>query len=180
MNDVARVYGPRIDDLLKDERVMDLGPGLPNLAIQSELSALDANNVLSGQTPSDPRAAMGLVSALWLYHDFLDESHAISQTIATSSGSYLHGIMHRREGDFENAKYWFRRVDGHEIWPALNAYSAAKSLFDQASWDPFQFVDVVRAAVGTGSESELLCRSIQAEEWRLLFDSLYRAATGVA
>ena len=52
--------------------------------------------------------AQACLAGLWLYHDFLDESHSISQEIATSTGSFWHGIMHRREPDPSNAKYWFR------------------------------------------------------------------------
>ena len=37
---------------------------------------------------------------LWLLHDFLDESHSLSQEITTDTGSYWHGIMHRREPDY--------------------------------------------------------------------------------
>ena len=48
------------------------------------------------------------LAGVWLLHDYLDESHTISQRIDTPSGSFWHGIMHRREGDFSNAKYWFR------------------------------------------------------------------------
>lgn len=50
------------------------------------------------------------VSAAWLFQNFLDESHTLSQNIHSPEGSYLHGIMHRREGDYSNAKYWFRRA----------------------------------------------------------------------
>jgi hypothetical protein len=51
-----------------------------------------------------------LMAALWLYADELDRSHQLSQGISTSEGSFWHGIMHRREGDFSNSKYWFHQA----------------------------------------------------------------------
>ena len=59
------------------------------------------------------------IAAVWLVHDFLDESHEISQGIDTPSGSFWHGILHRREGDYSNAKYWFRHVGQHEVFELL-------------------------------------------------------------
>ena len=49
-------------------------------------------------------------SALYLAAGALDQSHSISQDLHTPLGSYLHGIMHRREHDFSNANYWFRQA----------------------------------------------------------------------
>jgi hypothetical protein len=54
-------------------------------------------------------------AGLWLLAGDLDKSHAVSQSIETPIGSYWHGIMHRREGDFWNANYWFRRVGKHPV-----------------------------------------------------------------
>ncbi len=56
-----------------------------------------------------------LCSALWLYVDDLERSHTISQSIDGATGSYWHGIMHRREGDFGNSRYWHRRATGHPL-----------------------------------------------------------------
>ena len=53
---------------------------------------------LLGSTPA-------LRSGLWLYVDELDRSHRISQQIPDATGSFWHGIMHRREGDFGNSHY---------------------------------------------------------------------------
>lgn len=56
-----------------------------------------------------------LATGLWLYVDDLDQSHTISQSIEDTTGSYWHGIMHRREGDFGNSRYWHRKAAGHPL-----------------------------------------------------------------
>src|SRR4051794_8266140 len=63
--------------------------------------------------PARPEAASALLSGLWLWHDFLDESHGISQSIHSATGSFWHAIMHRREGDFGNSKYWYAKCLNH-------------------------------------------------------------------
>lgn len=59
------------------------------------------------------------LSGLWLLAGELDRSHSLSQSIETAEGAYWHGIMHRREGDFWNSKYWFRRVGNHAVLAEL-------------------------------------------------------------
>ena len=41
----------------------------------------------------DAAAAAACRAGLWLYHDFLDESHTISQEIETPEGSYWHALF---------------------------------------------------------------------------------------
>ena len=62
---------------------------------------------------------MACIAGLWLLWDYLDESHHVSQSLETPEGSYWHGIMHWREPDYGNSKYWFRRVGQHAIFPQL-------------------------------------------------------------
>src|SRR3954447_7892804 len=71
---------------------------------------------LVGETVVRPDDARAMLSGLWLYFDWLDESHRISQDLPSATGSFWHAIMHRREGDFSNSKYWYARCQGH---PAL-------------------------------------------------------------
>src|SRR5258706_16358356 len=42
--------------------------------------------------------ADAMLAGLWLWHDWLDESHQISQSLHSATGSFWHAIMHRREG----------------------------------------------------------------------------------
>ncbi|MDX1927296.1 MAG: hypothetical protein SFV81_12315 [Pirellulaceae bacterium] len=64
-------------------------------------------------------------AGLWLLAGELDRSHSVSQSLETAEGSYWHGIMHRREGDFWNAKYWFRRVGRHPVLEQLASFLGA-------------------------------------------------------
>lgn len=37
-------------------------------------------------------------------------AHEIAQSIDTRAGSWIHGYLHRKEGDLANAGYWYRRA----------------------------------------------------------------------
>jgi len=73
-----------------------------------------------------------LQAALWLYVDELDKSHTISQGIEDQTGSFWHGIMHRREGDFSNSHYWFRRVGTHPAMALMGDQYDAHTFIDEA------------------------------------------------
>lgn len=46
----------------------------------------------------------------WLYLDALEPAHDICQSIDGPLGAHLHAIVHRREGDYGNALYWYRQA----------------------------------------------------------------------
>ncbi|HEX5104753.1 MAG TPA: hypothetical protein VFV87_13120 [Pirellulaceae bacterium] len=179
-------YPPPIADLITD-RLSELGPGSPSEAMRPKLAALSVESLFANKRVVDQDAARCCLSALWLWHDFLDESHALSQEIDTVDGSYWHGIMHRREPDYGNAKYWFRRVPQHPIHGPLAEQAAqlaranqldtaAEFLVAQKTWDAFGFVDLCEAIARGKSQSDQLAREIARLEWRLLFEHCYRQA----
>jgi hypothetical protein len=167
-------YPGPVAALWREERLPALGPGEPNREAYEALVALRAEDVLPGLR--DPEAGRACISGLWLYHDFLDESHAISQDLHGWVGSYWHGIMHRREPDASNAKYWFRRVDANPVYATLSPQAAELGM--KGGWDPFAFVDRCERERGRGTEGELIYRRVQLREMQLLFDHCYRLAVG--
>lgn len=101
---------------------------------------------------SEIQANPSVTAALWLYIDEIDRSHTICQAIPGPVGSLWHAIVHRREGDFWNSKYWFRQAGTNHV---LSAHS------------PEAFVDQVEQTY-KNNPPELLER--QRQEWLQLFE----------
>ncbi|MBW3623793.1 MAG: hypothetical protein KY468_10350 [Armatimonadetes bacterium] len=167
-----------------------------NEGLQAVLEGMEESELL-GRDDADPDYARAVKSGLLLWNDSLNESHSISQGIPNVTGSYWHGIMHRREPDFSNAKYWFRQVGDHPIFPSLReqAIGVFRSVEDTSEyarmrlqqiegtpqWDPFAFVDWCEEAVsnsqGSHDEAHLL-EAVQLREIELLITHSYRKAVG--
>ncbi len=176
-------YGPLVEELLFEDRIAPLGPGTPNGPMKPKLEALRVEGLFPFPTLDLDMARAG-IAGLWLYHDFLDESHSISQEIATPTGSFWHGILHRREPDPSNAKYWFHRVGEHPVFAHLAEEGAELGFLGMElgflgmgmRWEPFAFVDSCEKHRGSGSEAEWMCRWMQFAEWELLFEWCYQRA----
>ena len=182
-------YGPAVAALLENAKCNELGAGVPDATRRAPLAALGPTTLAAPHAVRDSEMALACVAGLWLRYDFLDESHRISQNIDSRAGSFWHAIMHRREGDFDNAKYWFRRVGEHAIYGPLVIAArqlasgcelppAADFLLHGSDWDAKRFVDLCRRALDDAPSLVPLCMNIQQREWELLFDDCYRRAIG--
>ncbi len=137
-------------------------------------------------------AGSALLAGLLQVHDYLDESHSVSQNMEdTALGDHWHGIMHRREPDYSNAKYWYRRIGQSPLFPEL-AQHADRILTAQKSaaaeqqrqklrtprdWDAFAFIDFCEEQSESGDES-LAEAARQIQFWEMLL--LMRMSDGNA
>ena len=128
---------------------------------KEELDALTPEQLLAPAKIISREDALLAKAALYLKHGYLDASHKISQQVETPNGSYWHAIMHRKEGDFSNSKYWYRRVGPHPVLLALGK-----------DFDPLRFVD--QSAKGESAETA----KWEQAEFEALLEHTLRAAMG--
>ena len=183
-------YGPVFGAIFAEKRLPVLGPGHPNEAMHVMLNQLSPAAAFGDRAIQNRTFATCCLAAAWWYHDFLSDSHVLSQSVNSPSGNYWHALMHRREPDHPNAKYWMERTGEHPIHPdlQLEAYTLADELdalpgcdflLRQVKWDPYAFVDLCESVDGTKSDVEGLCRQIQLREFELLFHHCYHHAVGI-
>lgn len=159
-----------------------------NEAAKTVLESISSRDLIDGPIVREDQAD-ALLAALWLRHDWLDESHRISQRLENPTGSFWHAIMHRREGDFSNSKYWYRRIGDFPALTSLtvkateliNPFPADKSVFRITfdGWNPSAFVDLVELVYQSASDPRYhLAVQLQELEWQVLFEHCTRAASG--
>lgn len=182
-------YGPVLAPLVSGDRFRAIDAGHADESKRRALQLATVEAAFAQSPVADHDMAAATIAGVWLVHDFLDESHTISQNIETPTGAFWHAVMHRREGDFSNAKYWFRRVGAHETLSALDERLAplvaaadtaeqARRLLVGGRYDPYAMVDACQRAVRAGGEDTDFCRRVQQIEWELLFDFSYSHAVG--
>ncbi len=172
-----------LKELLATPEPPELGPG-PRKGVksQNELTRVlekSENDAL----PARDQLARALV---YLWHDHMDTAHKIAQDIASDDGSFVHGIVHRREPDYGNAQYWFRRVGEHPSFTELAArvrrFDDLKSdaplrakLIPDGKWDAMGMISACEEAERAGSKQQLkLLREVQRIETETLLEWLLR------
>jgi hypothetical protein len=75
-------------------------------------------------------ARVAVQAGLLLWNDQFDSAHAAAQSIEGEGtprhGDYWHAILHRREPDYGNARYWLRRVGPHPLHATLDQFLAPR------------------------------------------------------
>ena len=167
---------------LATDELAELGPE-PRPGVQTRAS-LDEQLKPMLKTTGLPPQRQELIRALvLLWHDHLEAAHAIAQSIDNPDGAFVHGIMHRREPDFGNAAYWFRRAGTHPAFAPLAAQVAAllsseskpelaARLVPGGAWNPFAFIDACAGAANGAEPDPRLLRRIQQAEFSALVEAL--------
>ena len=190
-------YTPAIAEVIEK---LEAGNPLPTLVPQKAwsteltdaLASTSVDELFQGESVKNTTFGDAIKSGLLLWNDALDESHNISQGLENQTGSYWHGIMHRREPDYSNSKYWFGRVGTHPIFPQLRERALAilketpdpsdalariaQTIETEEHWDASQFIDWCQAAEGVSDDVTHFLRQVQAEEIKLLLAYSYRNA----
>jgi hypothetical protein len=139
-------------------------------------------------SPNSTIDAIAIRAGLFLWHDYLDEGHQLCQSIEGEgdgqSGDYWHAIMHRREPDYTNAKYWFRRLGAHPLFrempnvvnsiPTTSAEAVLwrTRLLPAGGWNPVAFVDFCEvSARDEETDAAQFARRIQRTEMLLLLSA---------
>lgn len=167
-----------------DSEGLPLVQGHPS---RPKLARALAEPCLAAILPEVPRASrLALAAGLLQVHDFWHPSHEAAQK-ADDLGEkrfspYWHGIGHRREPDYGNAAYWFRRVGRHPLFPSLgaavlsmvggesgNADRSRLPLDCAGDWNPDAFSDLHREARRDASLGRL-ARRLQRLEMAMLLD----------
>ena len=170
--------------LLARSPIAPLTPTEPwDAGVHRKLETLGDTDLFAAPV-KDPDYARATLSGLHLLNDGLDHAHRLAMSSGVSAQNtrstldYWHGILHRREPDYSNSKYWFHRVGDHPIFadmldgskeavdddavPVGDPVRAAIERLDE--WDPFQFIDLCSDHDQDGGDGHALLRAIQLSE----------------
>lgn len=115
MPEIIPILGSLLPDdlrpLVESAPLFGLGGTLAQPSLNSAIVKWEVeHSSKSGKTRFPDELEDLILAALWLLEGDLDRAHQHAQKWETLHGCCWHAIMHRREGDWGNAKYWYQRA----------------------------------------------------------------------
>ena len=129
-------YSPFITDFLRQAQ-------LPRLSAQDPSPDQQLIRLVAGAKDDQIARQNGPQSSctrslLFLAAGDVTQAHRIVQEISTADAAYIHGVIHRIDDDFNNARYWFRNAGTHPAGAEMYRRAAASSptIAKHPTWDP--------------------------------------------
>ena|ERR1700730_1762469 len=164
-------YSAFITDFLHQAQLPRLSAQdpLPDKQLIQQVAVADEHKI----APATGLQASCTRSLLLFAGGGIDEAHRIVQEMSTTDAAYIHGVIHRADDDFGNARYWFRRARMHPAGAEMYRRAAANSLAiaHQPIWDPVLVTDMVERSRTAGVTEEL--RAILTIEFEVLLEFLW-------
>lgn len=133
---------PAIDSKLRE--------GIPDVeSIDARLKEIWKEDILPEWSEKHVRC----LTLVWF--DYLELAHQIADEERSTEFCYFHAMIHRRERDFFNARFWFRQTDRRhvvfanitdEVRKYLNQkgdQQLLESLIRNDEWSPLEFLEEV-------------------------------------
>ena len=171
-------YSEFVDRLLSQEDLLKIlipADPLDRELVRSLRETGDA--VLAGEKIlADPTMFALVRGGLFYALDSLPDAHAIFQESNDDTGAYWHGMLHRREGDFDNSRYWFRRAGAQPFFSEAhrNAATHSADMARQSNWDPYLFTGQCEQARFGADELVGEMAALQRVEFDAIFDYCWR------
>lgn len=167
--------------LLQTDLMTVLNPTEPiSWDLLERLRKLDTADLTAGREVKNT-AMLGLLKGALFYGvDAIDDAHKIFQDDTSDLSSYWHGMIHRREGDYDNARYWFRRAGSLPFFGKLHvvASEASPTMARQNNWDAYLFTGQCEQVRFGDTELKKECVALQLAEFEKLLDYTWRQAVG--
>ena len=163
--------------LLKDVRAFLAKAKLPRVSPDEPAPDPQLLAQVEATTDSDlglpePQKAACVRALLWYAAGNLNAAHEIVQPMSGPDGAYIHGMIHRVEDDFDNARYWFSRAAAHPASAEIYRHAVVNSpaIAAHPLWDPVYVTDLLEQSRKTGISEELI--TILRIEFEELFNYL--------
>ena len=171
-------YTEFIDRILSQEDLLKtlIPTGPLDRDLLENLRASGDDILAGGKIPRDPAMFALVRGGLFYALDALPEAHAIFQDAKEDTGSYWQGMLHRREGGFDNARYWFRRAGVLPFFSEMHSGACAKSetMARQSNWDPYLFTGQCEQVRFGADDLAAEMQALQRIEFDAIFDYCWR------
>ena len=163
-------YPAFINDILRDAQLPRISTHEPppDKRLIQRITAAEDHEIARANGPK----TRCIRSLLYVLVGGMEQAHRIVQELSTSDAAYIHGMIHRIDDDFDNARYWFRRAGMEPAAAEMYRRAAANSLTfaSRSIWDPILLTNMLEKSRNAEVTDEL--RTILTVEFEVMLQFL--------